>query len=391
MTSDLEPERRAKARALRVLILNPGSSSLKVSVIETPRRDALAKTTIAWGADATRLADRTSAISSVLRAVEAAGIATSSIDAVGYRVVHGGTRYVGPVLLDDATLEAIEGLAELAPLHNRIAVETIRAARHALPHVPHVAAFDTAFHAGLPAAGYRYPVPTNWFQDWGIRRYGFHGLSVAWSVARASELLGLPASELRLVVAHLGSGCSVTAVDGGGSMDTSMGMTPLEGLMMGTRAGSVDPGILLALLRDGRASVAELADALDHRSGLLGVSGRSSDVRELLAAEATGDEAAGLALEMFTRRAAAGIAAAATCLPSVDAIVFTGGIGENSTVIRARIASRLGILGVPPIPTGDVAEDRVLATASGGVPAVLRIESREDIVIAEAVIEVVGS
>jgi acetate kinase len=167
-------------------------------------------------------------------------------------------------------------------------------------------------------------------------------------------------------------------------------MTPLEGLMMGTRAGSVDPGILLALLRDGRASVAELADALDYRSGLLGVSGRSSDVRELLAAEATGDEAAGLALEMFTRRAAAGIAAAATCLPSVDAIVFTGGIGENSAVIRARIAARLAILGVPPIPTGDVAEDRVLATASG-VPAVLRIESREDIVIAEAVVEVAGS
>jgi acetate kinase len=375
---------------VRVLVLNPGSSSLKAAVIETPRRDALAKANIDWGADATRVGDHASAISGLLGAVEAAGITLGSIDALGYRVVHGGTRYVGPVLLDDATLEAIEDLSELAPLHNRIAVETIRAARHALPDVPHVAAFDTAFHAGLPAAGYRYPVPMKWFQDWGIRRYGFHGLSVAWSVTRASELLGLPASGLRLVVAHLGSGCSVTAVDGGRPVDTSMGMTPLEGLMMGTRAGSVDPGILLALLRDGRASVAELADALDYRSGLLGVSGRSSDVRELLAAEATGDEAAGLALEMFTRRAAAGIAAAATCLPSVDAIVFTGGIGENSAVIRARIAARLAILGVPPIPTGDVAEDRVLATASG-VPAVLRIESREDIVIAEAVVEVAGS
>ena len=388
--SDLDRERRAKARALRVLVLNPGSSSLKASIIETPRRDAIARMTIAWAADATRSADRTSAISSVLRAVEAAGIATSSIDAVGYRVVHGGTRYVGPVLLDDATLEAIEDLAELAPLHNRVAVETIRAARHALPDVPHVAAFDTAFHAGLPAAGYRYPVPTKWFEDWGIRRYGFHGLSVAWSVARASELLDLPASELRLVVAHLGSGCSVTAVDRGGPVDTSMGMTPLEGLMMGTRAGSVDPGILLALLRDGRLSVAELADALDHRSGLLGVSGRSPDARELLAVEATGDEAAGLALEMFTRRAAAGIAAAATCLPSLDAIVFTGGIGENSAVIRARIAGRLATLDVPLIPAGDGADDRVLATGSGGL-AVLRIESREDIVIAEAVVEVVGS
>lgn len=374
---------------MRVLVLNPGSSSLKAAVIETPRRDALAKATIDWGADATRLADRTSAISSVLRAVETAGIATSSIDAVGYRVVHGGTRYQAPVLLDDATIAAIEGLADLAPLHNQIAVETMRAARYALPDIPHVGAFDTAFHAGLPAAAYRYPVPTSWFQDWGIRRYGFHGLSVAWSVTRASELLGLPASGLRLVVAHLGSGCSVTAVDGGRSVDTSMGMTPLEGLMMATRAGSVDPGIVLAVLRDGRASVAELADVLDHQSGLLGVSGRSSDVRDLLAAEATGDEAAVLALDMFTRRAAAGIAAAATCLPSVDAIVFTGGIGENSAVIRARIAGRLAILGVPPIPTGHVDEDRVLASGPGA-PAVLRIESREDIVIAGAVVEVAG-
>ena len=277
---------------MRILVLNPGSSTLKAAVIETPGRDALAKATIAWGADATRMADHASAISGVLGAVEAAGITMGSIDAVGYRVVHGGTRYVRPVLLDDATLEEIEGLADFAPLHNPIAVETIRAVRHALPDVPHVAAFDTAFHAGLPAAGYRYPVPTNWFLNWGIRRYGFHGLSVAWSVTRASELLGLPASELKLVVAHLGSGCSVTAVDGGRSVDTSMGMTPLEGLMMGTRAGSLDPGILLALLRDGRAPVAELADVLDHRSGLLGVSGASSDVRELLQAETTGDESA---------------------------------------------------------------------------------------------------
>jgi acetate kinase len=247
-----------------------------------------------------------------------------------------------------------------------------------------VAAFDTAFHADLQPAGYRYPVPEAWFRDWGIRRFGFHGLSVAWSVARAAELLGRPVDGLRLVIAHLGSGCSVTAVDSGRSVDTSMGMTPLEGLMMGTRAGSIDPGILLALLRDRRATLAELEDVLDHCSGLLGLSGRSADVRELLVAEAAGDGAAALALELFVRRAAAGMAAAATCLPTLDAVVFTGGIGENSGRMRARIAASLSVLGIPMIPNADVDEDVVLTDAAR-TPAVLRIEAREDIVIADAV------
>ncbi len=311
-------------------------------------------------------------------------MARASINAVGYRVVHGGTRFVGPTLIEDATVDAIEELAELAPLHNRIAAETIRAARQTLPGIPHVAVFDTAFHAGLPPAGYRYPVPEAWFRDWGIRRFGFHGLSVAWSVARAAELLGRPVDGLRLVIAHLGSGCSVTAVDGGRAVDTSMGMTPLEGLMMGTRAGSIDPGILLALLRDHRATLAELEDVLDHRSGLLGLSGRSADVRELLVAEAAGDDAAALALELFVRRAAAGIAAAATCLPAIDAVVFTGGIGENSGRMRARIAASLAVLGIPTISDADVHEDEVLTDAAG-TPAIIRIQAREDIVIAEAV------
>ena len=384
MTSDLGLEGRLDHRLLRVLVLNPGSSTLKAAVIEPPGRDALATATVEWGADATRVSGRTSGVTNVLGAVETAGVARASINAVGYRVVHGGTRFVGPTLIEDATVDAIEELAELAPLHNRIAAETIRAARQTLPGIPHVAAFDTAFHACLPPAGYRYPVPEAWFRDWGIRRFGFHGLSVAWSVARAAELLGRPVDGLRLVIAHLGSGCSVTAVDGGRAVDTSMGMTPLEGLMMGTRAGSIDPGILLALLRDRRATLAELEDVLDHRSGLLGLSGRSADVRELLVAEAAGDDAAALALELFVRRAAAGIAAAATCLPAIDAVVFTGGIGENSGRMRARIAASLAVLGIPTIPDADVHEDEALTDAAR-TPAVLRIQAREDIVIAEAV------
>ena len=384
MTGDLGPEGRTDHRSLRVLVLNPGSSTLKAAVLEPPGREALATTIVEWGADATRGMGRASGVTDVLGAVEAVGVARASINAVGYRVVHGGTRFIDPTLIEDPIVDAIEELAELAPLHNRIAAETIRAARRTLPGIPHVAAFDTAFHASLPPAGYRYPVPEAWFRDWGIRRFGFHGLSVAWSVARAAELLGRPVDGLRLVIAHLGSGCSVTAVDGGRSVDTSMGMTPLEGLMMGTRAGSIDPGILLALLRDRRATLAELEDVLDHRSGLLGLSGRSADVRELLVAEAAGDDAAALALELFVRRAAAGIAAAATCLPAIDAVVFTGGIGENSGPMRARIAASLAVLGVPPLPDADGREDKVL-TQAARAPAVVRIQAREDIVIAEAV------
>jgi acetate kinase len=369
---------------VRVLVLNPGSSSLKVSVLEPPNRDALAIASIDWGADATRSSRRASAVAGALDELGAKGVAVSSIDAVGYRVVHGGSRFTAPTVIDDSVVEAIDDLASLAPLHNLIAAETIRGAREALPEIPHVAAFDTAFHASLPPAGYRYPVPDGWFREWGVRRFGFHGLSVAWSVERAAELLGQPLEDLRLVVAHLGSGCSVTAVDAGRSIDTSMGMTPLEGLMMGTRAGSIDPGVILDLLRRDRVTLAELSDILDHGSGLLGVSARSAEVRELLAAEGTGDAAAGLALELFVRRAAAGIAGAATALRVLDALVLTGGIGEHSGPIRKRIVERLAVLGVRDVSDEPVDED-VELTGAGDGPAVLRVAAREDVVIADAV------
>jgi acetate kinase len=369
---------------VRVLVLNPGSSSLKVSVLQPPDREVLASATLDWGADATRSSGRASAVPAVLDALNAAGVAISSIDAVGYRVVHGGSRFTAPIVIDDGVVDAIEELASFAPLHNRVAAETIRGFRERLPALTHVAAFDTAFHASLPPAGYRYPVPDDWFRTWGIRRFGFHGLSVAWSIERAAELLARPAGALRLVVAHLGSGCSVTAVDAGRSVDTSMGMTPLEGLMMGTRAGSIDPGVILDLLRRDLVSVSELADVLDHRSGLLGVSGRSADVRQLLAAEATADEAAALALELFVRRAAAGIAASATVLPVLDAVVLTGGIGEHSGPIRARIVDGLAVLGIRKIPDIETRED-VLLGEPDDRPAVLRVAAREDVVVANSV------
>jgi acetate kinase len=365
---------------MRVLVLNAGSSSLKASAIDEPDV-TVARADTSWGADASRANDRAAGLREVVQALDAAGAPLETFDAVGHRVVHGGPRFAAPAVIDDEVIAGIRDARDLAPLHNDVALETIAAARVLLPGVPHVAAFDTAFHATLPPESYRYPVPATWFHDWGVRRYGFHGLSVAWSMRRSAELLDRPAGELRLVVAHLGNGCSVTAVDGGRSVDTSMGMTPLEGLMMGTRSGSIDPGVVLAALGPGRLSVDELEDVLDHRSGLLGVSERSADMRVLLDAEASGDAEARLAVELFVRRAAAGIAGVATALPFVDALVFTGGIGANATPIRSRIAARLAVVGVPALPEHDVHADTVL-TERGSSPAVLRIEAREDLVIA---------
>lgn len=309
--------------------------------------------------------------------------------AAGHRVVHGGTRYVGPTLVDDDVLAGLTELEDLAPLHNAVAIDTVEAQRSLLPDLPAVAVFDTAFHASLTEEAFVYPLPWRWYEEWGIRRFGFHGLSVAWSVRRAAELLKRDASELCLVVAHLGSGCSVTAVMGGRSVSTSMGLTPLEGLAMGTRSGSVDPGILLHVLRERGMSADELADVLDHESGLLGISGISGSMEEVAAAAAGGSRRAQLASAIFVRRAAAGIAVAAAALPRFDALVFTGGIGEHSGDVRAAIAERLATLNVAAVDPGDVSEDAVLSALDAAV-AVLRVEAREDAVIAEAVADLVG-
>ncbi len=342
-----------------------------------------------WGVDATAGGDPADDIRALLARYEAAGVSTASLAGVGYRVVHGGTAFRQPVRVTPEVIEQIMALTDLAPLHNGLAAATMTAGLAAIPRLPHVAVFDTAFHATLPEAAYRYPVPERWYRDWGVRRYGFHGISVAWSAERAASLLARPVGELCTIVAHLGSGCSVTAVDGGRSVATSMGLTPLEGLMMGTRAGSIDPGIIFYLLRTGRLDAESLAKELDHGSGLAGVSGRTSDVRELLRLEAHGDPPATLALSVFVRRAAECIASAATSLPVVDAIVFTGGIGENAAALRTRIVARLASIGVPPIADEAVSEDAVLAPSSpdgGGIegraPAILRIEAREDLIVA---------
>jgi acetate kinase len=399
---------------MRVLVLNPGSSSLKSSVIDTATIPAgpggaasagataspgpalaavpapLAKADVDWGTDATSGGDPADDIRALLAQYEAAGISAASLGAVGYRVVHGGATFRRPVRVTPEVIAQVTALRDLAPLHNGVAAATMTAGLAAIPQLPHVAVFDTAFHATLPEEAYRYPVPDRWFSEWGVRRYGFHGMSVAWSAERAAALLARPVHDLRTVVAHLGSGCSVTAVEGGRSVATSMGLTPLEGLMMGTRAGSIDPGILFYLLRTGRLNPDELADEMDHQSGLAGVSARTSDVRELLRAETAGDAPATLALRLFTRRAAECIAAAATALPAIDAIVFTGGIGENAAGLRARIVARLSVIGVAPVTEDPIATDAVLS-APGRSPAVLRIEAREDLIVAREAAVVAGA
>lgn len=356
---------------MRVLVLNPGSSTLKASLVtlgaEGSAAEATSAETVQWPAGK---GDALGVVRAVLDQLPAA------TEAVGYRVVHGGSRYRSAARVDPELIEAVEALDALAPLHNRRAAAVMHSALALLPDLPHIACFDTAFHADLPEAAWRYPLPQEWVERWGIRRFGFHGLSVTWAARRGAELLGRPLAELGLVVAHLGSGCSVTAVDGGRSVDTSMGFTPFEGLMMATRSGSVDPGILLHLLRDG-LSADELADGLAHGSGLRAIAGTDS-ARDIEARAADGDEQARIALDMFCRRAAGAIASAATALGTLDAIVFTGGIGEHSDLVRGDIIRRLGALAVPS-RLAPVHGDGFVAV---GPPAVIVVAAREDLVIA---------
>jgi acetate kinase len=248
-------------------------------------------------------------------------------DAVGHRVVHGGRRFVGPTLVDADVERAIEELAVLAPLHNKRALEEIRRARRALPDVPHVAVFDTAFHRTMPPAASTYAIPERWRDEWDVHRYGFHGISVQWVTWNVEAE--------RVVVCHLGGGCSVTAVRGGRSVDTTMGFSPLEGVPMATRSGSVDPGALLYLLRARGLTAEELEQKLEHESGLAGLSGGSGDIRE----------ASELALDVFVHRVAAAVAAMAAACGGIDALAFTGGIGEHARDVRERIIDRVRFLG----------------------------------------------
>ncbi|MFG1946766.1 acetate/propionate family kinase [Nonomuraea sp. NPDC048826] len=303
------------------------------------------------------------------------------VGAVAHRLVHGGALVTGPAVADDELVAALRGITGLAPLHLPPALALVDAARELLPAVPHVLCPDTAFHAGLPATAAAYALPRAWREKYGLRRYGFHGLSYAWAVDRAAELLGRPVTELGLVLTHLGGGASVCAVSGGRSLDTSMGFTPLDGVPMSKRSGSVDPGLLLWLL-DGRLTLDEVRDGLERESGLLGLSGgRSGDTRDLVAAERDGDEDAALALRVFCHRVSREIAAAATSLGRLDALVFTGEIGWNQPEVREAVCRRLRLLGVEPPVGGNRPDDGVISPAGTAVP-VLLVEPHEELQLA---------
>lgn len=363
---------------MRVLVVNTGSSSVKLTVLD--------------GDDAV-LARATLRIGSGARESEwmAATIADMPApDAVGHRVVHGGPDFDRPVRIEEDVRARLYALVDLAPLHQARSLAGIAEAARALPDVPAVACFDTAFHATMPEAASTYALPASWRERYRLRRYGFHGLSHAYASRRAARLTG---GSGRIVVAHLGAGTSLAAVADGCSVDTTMGFTPSEGLVMATRAGDVDPGLLVWLLQRKGVSVADLRDTLEHRSGLLGLAG-TADMRAILAAASEGDRTARLAVAVYQHRLRAGIAAMAAAMGGLDTLVFTGGVGENQPAIREECAAGLGFLGVAVDPGRNVeaaAEPEVDITAPGAAVRTLVIGAREDLEIAAQVRAVLGA
>jgi acetate kinase len=370
-----------------VFVLNTGSSSVKYRVLGPVDGRVLANGLIdRIGEPGSGTADHAQALAEIRRE-----LADIPIDAVGHRIVHGGSLFTEPVLIDDAVERDIESLAPLAPLHNPPGLLGIRAARAALPDVPQVAVFDTAFHASLPPEAWAYAIDREVVARYGIRRYGFHGTSFRYVSARAAEHLGRPLSELKMIVLHLGNGASATAIEAGRSIDTSMGMTPLEGLVMGTRSGDIDPAILPYLHRVAGSSFDELDDLLNRRSGILGMSG-SRDLRETVAAADAGSAEAALALDVYVHRLRHYLGAYAAQLGGVDAIVFTGGVGENSSLIRARSLDRLGFLGVAlDCPANEARESgpRLISHPDSAV-AVLVIPTDEELEIARQTASLLG-
>jgi acetate kinase len=384
---------------MQLLVCNTGSSSLKFSLFEAEAECLLAEGGVDWSATPTRLvvrapgrpevreelplrhhADALVRVLDVLRSGPEPSLeALGDIQGVGHRVVHGGERYTRAALITPEVKQAIAALSELAPLHNPASLEGIATVEHVLPSAPQVAVFDTAFHATLSETARTYPVPRQWRRDWGIRRYGFHGLSHAYCAARAAEMLGR--EHARLIIAHLGNGASVAAVRDGVCVDTSMGFTPLAGLMMGTRCGSIDPGILLYLLRRKGLDAEELDDALHHASGLLGISGISSDMRDVLAAAPHVADAR-LAVDVYVHRVRKTIGAMASTLGGVDALVFTAGVGENAAEIRASVCESLGYLGLTlDRAANDACRPDADIASSSAAARVLVIATREDVTI----------
>lgn len=387
---------------MKILVLNTGSSTVKFSVIESDGEQSLLDGLADWSSHPARLTvRREGAAAAVITSPEIGhGAAVTQIlqklhqeqgdiAGVGHRVVHGGSRYTSSVRITPEVKAGLAALTDLAPLHVPVNLEGIEAAEAAWPDVPHVAVFDTAFHATLSEAARTYPIPHHWTQDWQLRRYGFHGLSHAYCADRAARMLGRGSAGLRLVIAHLGNGCSMSAVRDGVCVDTSMGFTPLDGLMMGTRSGSVDPGLLMYVLRHKGLTAEDVDRVLNRESGLLGVSGVSGDMRQVQEAARRGDSRAALALDIYIHRLRKMIGAMAMTMGGVDALVFTAGVGEHAAAIREAACRGLECLELH-LDAGANAGCRpdadVAATHSPG--RILVIATREDLTIVRETVRV---
>jgi acetate kinase len=354
-----------------VLVLNCGSSSVKFAVVDpaTGERAVSGLGERVGTADGVVRFERAgeSVVTPVPgghRAVVAHLLGALTADerrrivGVGHRVVQGGSSFTSSTLIDDEVVAVLGELVPLAPLHNLAHIAGIEAARVELPDLPHVAVFDTAFHQTMPPHAYRYAVPRLWYDDLGVRRYGFHGTSHRYVSERAAELLGRRYDDARVVTLHLGNGCSAAAVRDGRSVDTTMGLTPLEGLVMGTRSGDIDPGALGYVADQLGLGLSEVLDALNRTSGLLGLSGLSNDMRTVVEAAEAGDADAALAVDVFCYRAAKAVGALSVPLGRVDAVVFTGGIGEHAAVVRAGVLAHLEVLGLRVDPGANAAHGR---------------------------------
>ncbi|MFS0698469.1 acetate/propionate family kinase [Cellulomonas sp. 179-A 4D5 NHS] len=394
----------------RVLVINSGSSSIKYQLIDVETHEALATGLVerigqptgrlkhTGPAGTTTLEqpvpDHEAGMALVLQLFEEHGphLVESELAAVGHRIVQGGSVFAGPAVIDDAVLQQIDDLSSLAPLHNPANVSGVKAARHAFPSTPHVAVFDTAFHSTLEPAAYEYAIDREVARRYAIRRYGAHGTSHLYVSRQTAAFLGKDPADLNVIVLHLGNGASATAVRGGRSVETSMGLTPLEGLVMGTRSGDIDPAVLLHLARVAGMSIDELDDLLNRRSGMLGLAGHT-DMRDVHAAVDAGDENARTALDVYYHRLKGYVGSYYAHLGRVDAIVFTAGIGENDHLVRAGALAGLERLGIEVDPernTGRVTEDTVISP-EGAEVAVLVIPTNEELEIARQAVETIAA
>jgi acetate kinase len=395
---------------MNILLLNAGSSSLKCTLMDSARGEVLARGLADWAGFETRYQFSCSRgtqrnevvvwkghgesmrqfVFDLMRDDGPAFRDRAALAAIGHRVVHGG-QFSSSVRITPDVRSRIMSLAGLAPLHNPPSLETLAAAEMELPNVPQVAVFDTAFHATIPPEARTYAIPQSWTREWGIQRFGFHGLSHAYCASRAAEMLDRPLQQLRLVICHLGHGCSASAVRNGNCVETTMGFTPLEGLMMATRSGSLDPSIVLHVQQHHGLTPQQVDTALNRESGLLGVSGISADMRQVLAAAKTGHEPSRLAIAMYVHRVRQAIGALTVSMGGIDALILTAGVGENSDEIRERVCASLVCLDLELNPQANATcrpDADIATTTSRG--RILVIATREDVTMLREVVRVLS-